>query len=325
VSSVLPRLVRAQSLLIYVVLFSVILAFSAVAPDTFFQTSNLRLVLQNAAILLVVGVGATFVIVTGGIDLSVGSVLVFSSVAASSTMKSVGGDGWATAAAGIAVAIGSGALWGLLNGVLIARFRIPSMIVTLGTMGIALGLALIVTGGVDISGVPAVLEDHIGYGRLPLGVPVVVVIAAVAAAAGAVVLQHTRFGLYTRAAGSSAQATSQSGVNVTTHLVKVYVIAGSCAGAGGLLSLAQFSTTSISGNKDIALGVITAVILGGTSLFGGVGTIAGTVIGVLIPATLQNGFVIIGLEPFWQPVATGAVLIFAVYIDQTRRSRSAST
>jgi ribose transport system permease protein len=323
--SLLPGLARSQSLLIYIVLFGIIAVFSFIAPDTFFQASNLRLVLQNAAILLVLGVGATFVIITGGIDLSIGSVLVFSSVAASSAMKHLGGDGWSTALVGAVVAVGSGALWGLVNGVLIAKARIPSMIVTLGTMGVALGIALVMTGGVDISGVPSVLEDHIGYGKLPLGIPVVVVIAAVIAVIGMVILQKTRFGVYTRATGSSLEATTRSGVKVTAHVIKVYILAGVCAGAAGVLELAQFSTTSISGNKDVALSVITAVILGGTSLFGGVGSIAGTVIGVLIPAALQNGFVIVGIEPFWQPVATGAVLILAVYIDQSRRSRFAST
>jgi ribose transport system permease protein len=321
----LSGVIRSQSLLIFVVLLGIIVAFSVIAPDTFFQSSNLRLVLQNAAILLVLGVGATFVIITGGIDLSVGSVLVFSGVAASSTMKYLGGEGWTTAAAGAAVAIGSGVAWGLVNGILIAKARIPSMIVTLGTMGVALGVALVLTGGVDISGVPSVLEDHIGYGQLPFGIPVVVVIAVVTALFGAVLLQTTRFGVYTRASGSNFESTTRAGVNVTAHLIKVYALAGACAGLAGILALAQFSTTSISGHKDAALSVITAVILGGTSLFGGVGGIFGTVIGVLIPAVLQNGFVIVGIEPFWQPVATGAVLILAVYIDQLRRSKSAST
>lgn len=318
----LTDLAKAQSLVIFVVLVAIVIGFAILAPNTFAQPSNLRLIAQNAAILLVLGVGATFVIVTGGIDLSVGSVLVFSGVTASLVMKAIGGDGWATALAGLAVAVLSGVVWGIVNGLLIAKAKVPAMIVTLGTMGIALGIALVLTGGEDIRGVPAVLADTIGYGNVFLNIPVLVVIAALIAVIGMIGLNATRFGLYTRAVGSNAESVKRSGVNVSAHLIKVYAVAGLCAGLGGLLSISQFSTTAISGHSTTNLSVITAVILGGTSLFGGVGGVFGTVVGVLIPAVLQNGFIITGVAPFWQPVATGTVLIIAVYVDQLRRSKT---
>jgi ribose transport system permease protein len=317
-------LLKGQSMLIFGVLALILITFAVVAPETFAQSSNIRLIAQNASILLVLGVGATFVIITGGIDLSVGSVLVFSGVTASMAMKSIGGDGWGTALIGLAVAVLSGLMWGLINGLLVAKAKVPSMIVTLGTMGIALGLALVLTGGEDIRGVPTVLQDTIGYGNVFMSIPVLVVIAAIVAAGGMILLNRTKFGLYTRAVGSNGESVKRAGVNVTLHLVKVYAVAGLCAGLAGLLSVAQFSTTAISGNAQTALNVITAVILGGTSLFGGIGTIFGTVVGVLIPAVLQNGFIITGVEPFWQPVATGCVLILAVYMDQVRRSRTST-
>jgi ribose transport system permease protein len=129
----------------------------------------------------------------------------------------------------------------------------------------------------------------------------------------------TRFGRHTYAIGSNPEAARRVGINVDRHLIKVYALSGLLAGVAGVLSLARFSTTTIASHSTDNLSAIAAVVLGGTSLFGGVGTVAGSVIGVLIPAVLKNGFVIIGVEPFWQSVAVGAVLIIAVYLDQLRR------
>jgi ribose transport system permease protein len=148
-----------------------------------------------------------------------------------------------------------------------------------------------------------------------------VIIAAVVALIGAIVLAQTRFGRYTYAIGSNEEAVRRSGVNVDRHLIKVYALAGMLAGLAGFLSLARFGTTTIGGHSTDNLDAIAAIVIGGTSLFGGVGTIVGTVIGVFIPAVLRNGFVIVGVQPFWQQVAVGAVLIAAVYFDQVRRTR----
>lgn len=315
------RLFYTQAMLMFLALLVIVGIFAILAPNTFAQSSNLRLIAQNASIFLVLAVGSTFVIVTAGIDLSVGSVLVFSSVAASTAMRDVGGDGWGAALVGLAAALLSGLAWGLLNGLLVGIAKVPSLIVTLGTMGIALGLALVWTGGDDIRGVPSVLEDVVGFGNVAFNIPVLVVIAGIVAVGGTILLDRTRFGLYTRAIGSNAASAKLTGVSTRAHLVKVYALAGLCAGFAGFLSVAQFSTTGVAGHSQDALLVITAIILGGTSLFGGFGTVFGTVVGILIPATLQNGFIILGVEPFWQPVAIGAILILAVYIDQVRRSK----
>jgi ribose transport system permease protein len=134
-----------------------------------------------------------------------------------------------------------------------------------------------------------------------------------------VILRMTRFGRYTYAVGSNAEAPRRAGIHVDRHLVKIYALAGTLAGLAGFLSLARFSTTTLGGHSTDNLNAIAAVVLGGTSLFGGIGTIGGTVVGVFIPAVLQNGFVITGVQPFWQQVAVGAVLIAAVYLDQLRR------
>lgn len=317
------RILKVQASQIFLVLLVVVIVFSILAPESFAQASNLRLVVQNASILAVLGVGMTFVIITSGIDLSIGSVLVFSGVVSALTMRAIGGDGWGTALVGLVVAIVVGILWGVFNGVLIAKAKVPPLIVTLGTLGMALGLAQILTGGIDVREVPSALTTTIGYGNILGSIPVISVIALVVVVIGAFVLHYTKFGLYTYAVGSSEEAARRVGVKVDRHLIRVYAISGGLAGLAGLLSLAQFSTTAIGGQSQTNLNVIAAVVIGGTSIFGGYGTIFGTVVGLFIPAVLQNGFVITGVQPFWQQVAVGAVLVAAVYVDQVRRSSTA--
>ncbi|WP_082008304.1 ABC transporter permease [Microbacterium mangrovi] len=317
------KIFGAQAFQIFLILLVIIAVFAVLAPSTFAQWSNFRLIMQNASILAVLGVGMTFVIVTAGIDLSIGSVLVFSGVVSAMVMRSMGGQGWGTAIVGIVVAIICGIFWGWVNGVLVAKAKIPPLIVTLGTFGATLGFAQILTGGVDISAVPLVLTTSIGYGNVFGSLPVIVVIAAVVVVIGAIMLAYTKFGLYTRAVGSSEEAARRVGVKVDRQLIYVYTMTGALAGFAGILSLSQFATTAIAGQSLTNLNVIAAVVIGGTSLFGGYGTIIGTVVGLFIPAVLQNGFVITGVQPYWQQVAVGAVLIVAVYADQLRRSAAA--
>jgi ribose transport system permease protein len=140
------------------------------------------------------------------------------------------------------------------------------------------------------------------------------------AVVGGVILSQTRFGRYTYAAGSNAEALRRTGVASSRHLIKVYAVAGLLAGLAGYLSLARFATTTLGGHATDNLSTIAAVVIGGTSLFGGRGTMIGTVIGVFIPTVLQNGFVVLGVQAFWQQVAVGVVLIAAVYVDQMRRA-----
>lgn len=317
------RVVRMQAFQILLVLFAIVAVFAILAPNNFANASNARLIVQNASILAILGVGMTFVIVTAGIDLSIGSVMVFSGVVGAKAMLAVGGEGWGTAAIGIGSAVLAGLAWGLLNGFLIAKAKIPPLIVTLGSLGMALGLAQIMTRGVDIRDVPQVMQDEIGYGNVFGRVPVLTVIALFVVVLGIVLLHSTRFGRYTYAVGSNEESARRVGVKVDGHLIKIYALSGLLAGFAGVLSLAQFGTTAIAGQTETNLNVIAAVVIGGTSLFGGIGTIFGTVVGLFIPAVLQNGFVIIGIQPFWQQVAVGAVLVTAVYVDQVRRASAA--
>ncbi len=320
-SSILARLSRLQALQIIGVLAIIVIIFGAMKPDSFLTVFNIRGIVQDTSILAVLGVGMTFVIITGGIDLSVGSVLVFSGVVADKAMAHVGGaQGWGSALVGLVVAVAAGLAWGLLNGFFIAKAKVPPLIVTLGTLGAALGLAEVITGGVDLRDIPTVMVNDVGFGNIFWQVPWLAVIAAIVVVIGIVLLHRTRFGLHTYAIGSNPEAGRRSGLNVPRKLIAIYALSGLLAGLGGWLNLAFYQSTTISGQSTTNLSVIAGVVIGGTSLFGGYGSIFGSIVGLFIPATLQDGFVIIGIQPFWQQVVVGAVLIAAVYVDQQRRT-----
>jgi ribose transport system permease protein len=309
---------------IFVALILLIIGFSIAEPEGFATTPNVRNITLDAASLLILACGQTFVMLTAGIDLSVGSVLIFASVVSAQVMLVMGGAsaGWLAIVIGFVVAVTSGLVWGLLNGAIIAFGRVPPLIMTLGSLGMALGAAQLLTGGVDVREVPTLLNDTIGNGRL-LGIPWIVIVAVVIVIIAGLFLAYTRFGRYTRAIGSNAEAARRAGINVNTHLIKVYSLAGAVAGLAGFLNVARFATTTIAGHTTDNLNAIASVVIGGTSPFGGVGSMLGTVIGVFIPSVLQNGFVVAGVEPFWQTVAVGAVLVAVVYFDlKRRRSRT---
>jgi ribose transport system permease protein len=326
------RLGRYNTAWTSLVLFLITVVFTVLRPNQFATSFNLWNVAADAAILSILAVGMTYVIITAGIDLSVGSVLVFAGIVGAKVMVALGGAtaGWGAVALGTLAALGAGLGWGVVNGLLITKLRVPALIATLGTLGMAIGLAQVLTNGSDITNIPAHLSTTIGYGRLgelpglsaiPFvrDIPWLVVIAAAVAALFGVILATTRFGRHTYAIGSNAQAARRVGINVDRHLVKVYALSGLLSGAAGMLSLARFSTTTIASHTTDNLSAIAGAVIGGTSLFGGVGTIGGTVVGVLIPGVLQNGLIILGVQRFWLSVAVGAVLIVAVVIDQLRR------
>jgi len=301
-----------------VVLLGILLCFSLLSPEAFPTPGNARSILSDAAILLVVAIGATYVIITAGIDLSVGSVLVFSSVVGAQTMERLG-TGPVAIGLGLLVSVLAGAAWGALNGILVAKAQVPAFVVTLGTLGAAYGAALILTDGVDVRAVPPALVEF-GSGRV-LGIPTLVLTAAAVAIVAGLALSATVFGRHTYAIGANPESARRAGINVERHLIAVYAVAGLLAGLAGFMSLARYGTTTIAGQATVNLQAITAVVIGGTSLFGGSGWVLGTAIGVFIPIVLRNGFIVQGVAPYWQYIAVGSVLILAVYVDQRRRSR----
>ncbi|MEV5297470.1 ABC transporter permease [Amycolatopsis methanolica] len=318
------RLIGANTFWIALVLLALIAVFTVLAPNEFATVFTFQTLLIETSVLLVLSVGMTFVIITSGIDLSVGSVLIFAGMVCGKTMEALSGGnastaGWGVITVGLVAALLAGTAWGLINGFLIAVAKIPPLIVTLGSMGAALGAAYLLNGGSDVRSVPATLNRTLGYGTSFGGVPNLVLVAAVITLIGAWLLHTTRFGRYTYAVGSNAEAARRAGIGVTAHLLKVYLLTGFLAGVAGFLSLAYYASTTITAHTNDNLNAIAATVLGGTSLFGGVGSVLGTVIGVFIPAVLKKGFNITHVQDFWQMIAVGAVLVAAVWFDQRRR------
>jgi ribose transport system permease protein len=281
----------------------------------------------------VLALGITYLLIAGGIDLSIGALVLFSSVVGtkllvnqSGTAAQISNFEFPTLGRALVMSIPVflliGGAWGLVNGVLSVRLRITPFIVTLATFGIALGLSQVLTSGINVQNVPPRLQETFGLGEMFGVIPWPVVVAAVVAAILWIVLARTRYGLRTYAIGANPEAARRAGVNVGLHLVSLYVLMGVLCGIVGFVDVARFNTVSIGGHQQDALAAISAAVIGGTSLFGGRGRISGTIVGALIPAVLQNGFVIVGVQPFWQAVAIGCVLLLAVYLDQLRRRSS---
>ena len=322
--SIVARALGTNGAWIFLLLVALMFVFNFLAPGKFWTEFNVRTMAENVSVLLVIAVGETFVMATGGIDLSVGYVLLFSGVTSAQAMNWGGHDptnsGWDVVLLGLAVALGSGLAWGVLNGLVVAKAKVPALIATLGTLGMSWGLAEILSNGQDLRYLPKIIGD-MGAGRVFDKIPFVVIVAILVAIVGGITLNLTRFGRYTLAIGSNQEAARRAGINVDRHLIKVYAMSGMLAGFAGFMSLAIFTTTTISGHANDNLQAIAAVVIGGTSLVGGVATVVGTTIGVCIPMVLFSGFTILGYQSFWRDVAVGAVLILAVYADQLRRRR----
>jgi ribose transport system permease protein len=320
-----------SSAFIFVILAGLVIAFSIVEGTAFLSAENFVTIAEDASELLLLAVGVTFVIITAGIDLSVGSILVLSSVIAAQTMVALSGTPeqvrnyqFPNQEVGIPVGIAAGLLVGLacgfINGLLVTKLKLTPFIATLGTLGVFLGTAQILSGGTNVPYVPTAVQseigtrDLLGFLPVPIAIGLVVVIVAILA------LHLTQFGRYTYAIGSNAEAARRVGINVDRHLLKVYTLSGFLAGLAGIIDVARFNTASVGAHTLDNLAAISAAVIGGTSLFGGIGTIVGTLVGTFIPAVLRNGFIIGGVQAFWQEVAIGIVLLLAVFIDQRRRS-----
>ena len=319
---------------LYLALAGIVVGFWIWGGSGFFALENFRNILFDTSVIAMLAIGMAYLIIAGHFDLSVGSILIFSSVVAAKVMVALAGTTEQVQAGvyphatlailvGILAAIVAGAAWGAVNAYLVVRRRLPSFIVTLGTLGAALSLAQVLSNGANVSYVPPAVQTDFG-GRLVFGIPVLVIIAAVAMVIAWYFLSRTRFGRWTYAIGSNREAARRAGISVGRHTFKLFVLMGLLAGAAGAMDLARFNTTSIGAHANDNLAAIAAVVIGGASLYGGSGSIPRTAVGVLIPAVLANGFIIVGVEPYWQGFAIGAVLIIAVSIDQARRGRLAA-
>lgn len=313
---------------VFLALVLIVAFFTAKGGTAFFSFDNFSLMLANNGVVIFLAIGMTFLIIGGQLDLSIGSVLVFSSVVGSKVIVAMAGtpvDGVYPHAlpaivVGVLVSTLVGGLWGLFNGILVTRLKIPSFIVTLGTLGMALGLAQVITTGTDVTGLPVSMATQFGAKNF-LGITIPVWIAVLLLVITGLVLGTTQFGRYTYATGSNSEAARRSGIRVDRQVIILFTLMGLLSGLAGILEVSRLTTTGVAGHGNDALLAISAVIIGGASLFGGRGTMFGTAVGVLIPIVLTNGLIIIGVQPFWQTVAIGAILIIAVTADQLKRTR----
>jgi ribose transport system permease protein len=299
----------------------------------YLKPENLLSIGLNASQVMVLAVGMTYLIAAGHLDLSVGFALILSSVLSAKAMVALGGTPEQVAAGvypnlglailvGVIVAIGAGAGIGLVNGLLVTRLRLSSFIVTLATSGITYGIALVLTSAANVAFIPDQIQENFGGLKLLGVLPAPLMVALAIAAVMWWVLRRTRFGLRTLAIGSSREAAIRAGVDVNRHTVLLFVQMGLLVGVAAIIDIARNANTNVVGHQTDNLQAIAAVVLGGTSLFGGIASIGGSILGTLIPVMMQNGLVIMQVQPFYQFVIVGLILILAVYFDQRRRERS---
>jgi ribose transport system permease protein len=289
-------------------------AIMSVASPVFASVRNIENVLQSATIIAVVAIGQTFVILVAGIDLSVASVLVLSSVLAVGLVEF---NGWSPGLA-IAAAIGAGAFFGLINGLAVTKLRIPALIATLATMTIARGIAYIYSGGQNIAPVPKIFVE-LQAARI-FGIPAVIVLTLVLAGIAQIVLSRTKFGRSVYATGGNALAARLAGIRTERVIVLTFVISGVMAAIAGLLITARFEAGAATAAQGLELAVIAAVVIGGVSLFGGEGNMGGMLLGVLLLGLVQNAVNLLNVPPNWDSVVSGLVIAAAAALDVYRRN-----
>ncbi|WP_233532424.1 ABC transporter permease [Paenibacillus alkalitolerans] len=291
-----------------------ILVVLSVAAEDFLTVNNLLNVLRQISINALIAFGMTFVILTGGIDLSVGSILALSSALTAGLMAG-GTDTWLAVIAGL----GAGAAMGAVNGLFIAKGRLAPFIVTLGTMTVFRGLTLVHTDGKPITGLN---PDFALFGKgYFLQIPMPIIWMVIAFAVLYIVLKHTTFGRRVYAIGSNEEATWLSGISTSKVKILVYSISGLLAAVSGLILTSRLNSAQPTAGMSYELNAIAAVVLGGTSLSGGRGIIAGTLIGAVIIGVLDNGLNLLNVSSFYQQVVKGAVILIAVLFDRAKKRK----
>jgi ribose transport system permease protein len=299
---------RETSVLVMLVAVAIYLAF---ASDYFLEPRNLLNVGRQASVVAIVALGQALVIIARGIDLSVGSVIGLSAVVAAVLMRDTGSE-----TIGLVAGLATGLACGLFNGLLYTRFRINPFIATLGTLSVARGIALLMTGGIPVTF--GGLAEFIGAGRI-LNIPVSLLLMIALAIAVHVFASRTITGREIYAIGDNPKAASLAGVNLKRTRLYVFAFCGLLSGLGGLILAGNLASADPNLGMGYELDVIAAVILGGTALSGGRGSIMGVIIGALLMALLNNAFVLLGISAYWQVVTKGLVIIFAVGLDGLQR------
>lgn len=329
-STLLPLLMKART---FIALIIVVAYFSAVAPN-FLAMGNLVIITKHVAIYAFLAVGMTFVILTGGIDLSVGSIVGLVGMVAGGLLiygvplPMFGITIYPNVYEVIGIALLVGVFVGFVNGVLVTRFAVAPFIATLGTMYVARGAAMLLSGGATFPNL--VGKEDLGNTGFPflgsgtiLGVPVSILLLVVLALIFAYIAGRTPLGRQIYAVGGNERASMLSGVYVSRVKIIVYVVSGSLAAVAGLIVASQLVASHPASGETYEMNAIAAAVLGGTSLAGGRGTIGGTIVGAFVIGVLSDGLVMMGVSEFWQMVIKGVVIIAAVILDQTQRKMAA--
>jgi len=311
-----------QKALAFAALILLFIVFSVASPN-FLQFNNVVGILLSTAVNGVLALGVTFVIITGGIDLSVGTVMTLAAVMTGVVVTNLG----VPIPLGILVGLATGAVMGMANGIIIARLKVPPFIATLGMLYVAKGLALVISGlkPIYFNNTPEFNSMAMGSGIgaiIPgFDIPNVVLLLFAAAIVASLILTKTVLGRYAFALGSNEEATRLSGVNVNFWKIAIYTLGGTFSGLAGVMIAARLNSAQPALGQGYELDAIAAAVIGGTSLSGGEGSMLGTIIGAFIISTLTNGLRILSVPQEWQTIITGAIVILAVYLDILRRRK----
>ncbi|MEH7376501.1 MULTISPECIES: ABC transporter permease [Neobacillus] len=306
----LKQYLGSLGLLIVIVAFGIVLSFMS---PVFLTKTNLINLLMQSTILVTLALGVTFVIITGGIDLSVGAIMAVSSALGLGLIVYNG----VPVIVGVFIMVLIGAVFGLVNGLFITKLQLSPLIVTLGTMGIARGIVLIYTNSANIDPVPNSFVT-LATGSL-FSIPYLILLVAVFAIIAHIILKNTVFGRSVYASGGNELAARLSGVRTKTIITLTYVISGVTAAIGGLLLSARLESVGPTAGTGLELTVIAAVVIGGTSLFGGQGNILGTILGVILISLVSNAINLLSVPPAWDSLVQGSVILVAALLDVYRR------
>lgn len=303
---------------VYLVLLFVFVFFS-VLTKTFLSTKNLLNICRQVSMTGICAVGMTMVLLTGGIDISIGSIIALSGVVSAKLINDLGFGIFPAMVVGVLVGI----VCGLISGIMVAHFEVPALIATLAMQTIARGFAFIMTQGIPVYGLPESIKT-LGQGYF-LGIPIPVYILALVFFIGWWMLEQTSFGRHLYAIGGNEEVARLSGINVLVKKIQIYSLSGFFAGLSGVIMLSRLNSGQPATSEGFEMDVITAAVLGGVSVAGGQGKIINVVAGVLIMGMLSNGMTLMNLDEYWQWIAKGAVLLFAVAFDNMQRRRKAKT
>lgn len=308
------RRFSVSQVFVYLILLFVIIFFS-VLSDKFLKTKNILNICRQVSMIGICSVGMTMVLLTGGIDISIGSLIALAGVVGAKLMAEAGWPVYLAMLIGVIVSV----VCGLVSGIMVARFDVPALIATLAMQTIARGIAFILTAGIPVYGLPETVKA-LGQGYF-LGIPIPVYIMVLVFFIGWWMLEQTTFGRHVYALGGNEEVARLSGINVFKRKVQIYALSGLFAGISGVIMLSRINSGQPNTSEGFEMDVITAAVLGGVSVAGGQGKIINVIAGVFIMGMLSNGMTLLNLDEYWQWVVKGLVLLFAVAFDNLQRKR----